>query len=71
MITAQDQMRAKRNADLAYWRQQAALTDEQILKAYCDAQRASAAAQVKMLQEAEATDQEITEYVKLHGTDEG
>lgn len=71
MITAQDEVRAERKKDLAYWQQQAALTDEQILKAYCDHQRAIAQSNIKASQEAEASDEEITAYVKAHGTDEG
>ena len=69
--SAQDQVLAKRAKDLIYWTAQAAMTNEQIISAYCEEFRAGAAAQIKGINEASDRDKEIDDYIRVHGTEEG
>lgn len=71
METAQDQVIAKRANDIIYWTAQAAMTNEQIINAYCDEFRAKATGQISAINEATARDKEIDDYIRAHGTEEG
>ena len=71
MITAADAAKAQERITLERLRVQAALSDEQILAAYCEAQRARARADIKMILEGRAAEQDIEDYIKKHGTEEG
>jgi len=70
-MTAQDEASEETKRNLKRLRDQAAMSDQTILAAYCEAQRANARAQIKMIEEGEAAEQEVEDYVKKHGTDEG
>lgn len=71
IITAQAEAREQTKKNLKLLKDQAAMSDQTILAAYCEAQRAHARAQIKMIEEGEASEQEIEDYVKKYGTDEG
>ena len=47
------------------------MSDELILANYCEAQRAHARAQIKMILEGQAAEQAIMDYIKQHGTEDG
>lgn len=70
-MTAQDEAREQTKKNLKVLRDLAAMSDQTILAAYCETQRANARAQIKMIEEGEADEQNIEDYVKKHGTDEG
>jgi len=67
MKTADEEAKEQARAQLAYWQQQAAMTDEQILKVYCDEKRRFAIGQVNMIQKHMAEDAKVEEEIRLYG----
>ena len=68
-MSADDDRRKKRLADLAYWREHAGWTDAQFLAEFCEDQRRNAKSQVQALDEAIEADRAYAEYVKRYGAD--
>ena len=68
-MSADDDRRKKRLADLAYWRERAGWTDAQFLAEYCEDKRREAKSQVQALEEAIEADRAYVEYVKRGGTE--
>lgn len=71
MITAADEANERTKQELVRLNVQAAMSDEEILANYCEAQRASARASIKMILEGQAAEQGIMDYIKQHGNEDG
>lgn len=71
MSSAQDTQRAEAIARIVLWSERASETDGEILKRYCDEQRAIAAGQAAMLRDGLDQDDRVAAAVAKYGTDEG